>query len=597
MSRCAAPGTPGWLAQLKHHRQVAVTAKSLDSLRELGKTYGISLARSTTDLALWREAVTKKLDDMIVSEEQGRRARRGALQGSTRFSMSSIASMSSRRSSVSSAAPRLPARLAAAATAAAAAGSARLIATCEQPPCTPKALPPSPAEHIVVDCPAEITSPAAAPARLQAAAQVEAVSGAAAPQHASTDCALAQLQQQLTTEQQMRQQQQLQIETLQTELAAKSHEIQQLKQQLLATTGAGMRLAERVTVTELQVQELLAVRTQQAEARDSISKLHSQQEQLQQRQRLDECQLSVVFKDAKPLPAQGAASHLQQLLTKQLQLSITVQRVQPLGSNQHDRSSMRSRHAYKVTLGSGGERTAVLRAKARGLRGTTMSIDALLTPDQLASKHQLLPVARQAKAAGQAVRWRYGTLLIDGKQYTGPGSLPTPAEQHAAKAASTAAPTAEQEGGWQTVQHKKKQPAAPKQQQKGGGAAPKQQQKSGSAAQKQQQKGGSAAQKQQQKGSTAANSAATESGSQQPAGRAGGSPARVASQGLGKEGTCTSSAQPVAGHGVGPSNAESPPVAAAADGSSQQPAAGEVAAAAAGAGASSAPPSTSPARA
>ena len=79
-----------------------------------------------------------------------------------------------------------------------------------------------------------------------------------------------------------------------------------------------------------------------------------------------------------------------------------------------------------------------------------MTIDTLLTPQQLTAKQQLLPVARQAKAAGQTVHWRYDTLFVDGKQYTGPGSLPTPAEQQAAA-------IQQQQEGWQTVQHKKQQ--------------------------------------------------------------------------------------------------------------------------------------------
>ena len=65
----------------------------------------------------------------------------------------------------------------------------------------------------------------------------------------------------------------------------------------------------------------------------TISKLHSRQEQLQEQQQRGECQVSVVFKNTSPLPDQGTASHLQQLLRKQLGINITVQRVQPLGTS------------------------------------------------------------------------------------------------------------------------------------------------------------------------------------------------------------------------------------------------------------------------
>jgi hypothetical protein len=246
--------------------------------------------------------------------------------------------------------------------------------------------------------------------------------------------------------------QQKEIADQQQLIAAVQHANSQLRQQLKVTHATGLHHADQLLAQEQQIQELMAVRQQTAKTQDDISKLHSRQEQLQRQQQRGECQVSVVFKDTTPLPEQGTASHLQQLLRKKLGITITVQRVQQLGSKPRNSNAAATRrsHAYKVTLGSGGERTAVLRAKAQRLRGTSMTIDALLTPQQLAAKQQLLPVARQAKAAGQTVHWRYDTLFVDGKQYTGPGSLPTPAEQQAAAAQ-------QQQEGWQTVQHKKQQ--------------------------------------------------------------------------------------------------------------------------------------------
>ncbi len=62
-----------------------------------------------------------------------------------------------------------------------------------------------------------------------------------------------------------------------------------------------------------------------------------------------------------------------------------------------------------------------------------------LTPDQLANRQRLQPVTRQAATAGQRVRLRHGSLLINGKPYTGPGSLSTLAEQQRPpRAAATA---------------------------------------------------------------------------------------------------------------------------------------------------------------
>ncbi|KAI3423535.1 hypothetical protein D9Q98_010667 [Chlorella vulgaris] len=110
-------------------------------------------------------------------------------------------------------------------------------------------------------------------------------------------------------------------------------------------------------------------------------------------------------------------------------------------------------------FGSSGQRTEVLRIKAQALRGTPLSIDALLTPDQLASKQRLMPVARQAKSAGQSVRWRYGTLLINGKPYTGPGSLPTPAEQQQQQQQQQQQAPTNASDGYQTVQRRQRKHA------------------------------------------------------------------------------------------------------------------------------------------
>ena len=382
-------------------------------------------------------------------------------------------------------------------------------------------------------------------------------------------------------------------------LNASEHACRQLKQQTQVTHAASIRHGDQLAATEQQLQELLAAHLQQADTRDNVSLLASRQEQLQQRQKLDECQLCVVFKTTTPLPTQGPATHLQQLLSRQLQLSLTVQRVQPLGGKQHSGDSdagSQHRHAYKVTLGSGGERTAVLRAKAQHLRGTTMSIDALLTPEQLASRQRLMPVARQAKAAGQAVRWRYGELLIAGTPYTGPGSLPSPAQQHTAAASGSTRMTAAQSrssvdaDGFQQVQsrqHQRKGPTAPnpqpRQQQKGT-SAPKQQQKSSNAPKPKQK--ASAAPKQQQKGSTAPSK---QQHSSSPASAAKRVSEGKPPQANGKVGSPALQSKPVAtAHRRSPPKAKSPPMAVAGD-SQPAAAAGSTAAAISDAPASSPP--------
>ncbi len=361
---------------------------------------------------------------------------------------------------------------------------------------TPKALPATSATSSSVLCRAMTPSPAD-PSLPQDVGAAEGGSDAVVPQPASPSSMLQRQSAAPVLLQELMQR----VGRLEQELAAAKeglaaakeeltevkHANSQLQRQVSTTNAACIRLTDRVVAAEQQIAELMAASMQQAEDRDNISKLHSRQEQLLQQQQIGACQLSVVYKSATLLPTHGAADQLQQVLNKHLRLNITVQRVQPLGSQHNSNSNAQRRHAYKVTLGSPGERTAVLRAKAQGLRGSDMSIDALLTPEQLASRQRLQPVARQAKAAGQAVRWRYGTLFIDGQQYTGPGSLPTPAQQQAALGGSqlrtqAPSPPANEQAGWQMVQRKqpkpKEQPAAaatgskkgPKQQQIGGTA-------------------------------------------------------------------------------------------------------------------------------
>ncbi|KAL4854417.1 LINE-1 retrotransposable element ORF2 protein [Chlorella vulgaris] len=248
----------------------------------------------------------------------------------------------------------------------------------------------------------------------------------------------------------------MQIISLHNELTAVKHDNVKLRQQLHATNTAGMSNSDRICALEKQVQELLAASLQHSDMHDSISKLHSRQEELVQRQKVDECQHSLVLKTESALPAQGITAHVQDLLCQQLNIAVTVLKVQPLGNKQHSVSDSQNRkHAYKVGLGSSGQRTEVLRIKAQALRGTPLSIDALLTPDQLASKQRLMPVARQAKTAGQSVRWRYGTLLINGKPYTGPGSLPTPVEQQQQQQQQQQVPTNASDG-YQTVQRRQR---------------------------------------------------------------------------------------------------------------------------------------------
>ena len=444
-------GTPGWLATLQRQRQLVSTLKTIASVRKAAANYQLSLAHSTTDLDKAKQVLCKQLDELINTELE-KRPRRGLLKGSGLRRSSIATTTSSRRSSVSSAAPSLHASAAAASEGGACKGAVGGQGG-EELSATPKALPTSSTSYCDALVGALTPSPDAVPSP-QAATVTEMGGGAPAPQpdsSAGQELAAA-LQRNLLHE--------MQIISLHNELTAVKHENVKLRQQLHATNTAGMSNSDRICALEKQMQELLAASLQQSDMHDSISKLHSRQEELVQRQKVDECQHSLVLKTESALPAQGITAHVQDLLCQQLNIAVTVLKVQPLGNKQHsdsDSDSQNRKHAYKVGLGSSGQRTEVLRIKAQALRGTPLSIDALLTPDQLASKQRLMPVARQAKSAGQSVRWRYGTLLINGKPYTGPGSLPTPAEQQQQQQQQQAPTNASD--GYQTVQRRQRKHA------------------------------------------------------------------------------------------------------------------------------------------
>ncbi|KAL4857465.1 LINE-1 retrotransposable element ORF2 protein [Chlorella vulgaris] len=437
-------GTPGWLATLQRQRQLVSTLKTIASVRKAAANYQLSLAHSTTDLDKAKQVLCKQLDELINTELE-KRPRRGLLKGSGLRRSSIATTTSSRRSSVSSAAPSLHASAAAASEGGACKGAVGGQGG-EELSATPKALPTSSTSYCDALVGALTPTPDAVPSP-QAATVTEMGGEAPAPQpdsSAGQELAAA-LQRNLLHE--------MQIISLHNELTAVKHENVKLRQQLHATNTAGMSNSDRICALEKQVQELLAASLQHSDMHDSISKLHSRQEELVQRQKVDECQHSLVLKTESALPAQGITAHVQDLLCQQLNIAVTVLKVQPLGNKQHSDSDRQNRkHAYKVGLGSSGQRTEVLRIKAQALRGTPLSIDALLTPDQLASKQRLMPVARQAKTAGQSVRWRYGTLLINGKPYTGPGSLPTPAEQQQQQ---QQVPTNASDG-YQTVQRRQR---------------------------------------------------------------------------------------------------------------------------------------------
>lgn len=307
------------------------------------------------------------------------------------------------------------------------------------------------------DAPPPAVQPAARPAPPPRPASALQSTPADQQQMASMAKQLAEMQQQLgalSSQFAELQQEVRQLAESQLKHADVPRQLSQAQRQLTATHSAGMRNSSDITAVQQQLSEMQAAMLRFAATHDSVSLLQSKQQQLQQRMQQGECASSVVLKCPEALPTEDTAGHAQRLFQQQLQLQVTVLRVQPLRSSD---SGAQRRHCYRVDLGSRGERTKVLRVKAQRLRGTHFSIDALLTPEQRASKQQLQPVARQAKGAGRDVRWRYGQLIIDGKSYAGPGSIPAPSQSAAAPSTSHAAadaPTAPGDG-WQTVQRRK----------------------------------------------------------------------------------------------------------------------------------------------
>ena len=113
----------------------------------------------------------------------------------------------------------------------------------------------------------------------------------------------------------------MEVASLKEQLAAREHAESKLSRQVHSTHAALIQLQQQHKAAAEQIQELLAAKQQHAQTTDSISMLHSLQEQLQHQQQLQECQRSVVFKDSRPLPKEATATSLQNLLNKRLQLS------------------------------------------------------------------------------------------------------------------------------------------------------------------------------------------------------------------------------------------------------------------------------------
>lgn len=486
-------GERAWLSKLRAARREAEEAANMTGLRSVARRFTIDCRSKELDVA--RTPVLKRLDELIATQESML-----AKLVTPATSSLSQGSTASRRSSVSSAplaASALP--LAAAEQAAHPQGS----------PCTT----PTSSQPLLQ------SSGLTAPARFRPALLASAASPAAKAEEEEAAGHLTQLLlgSRVQVVEEENQALKVQVEGLQEALAQTKEQLAQAKdgnrkllEQARTTQAGQLRMESRLEALEQQMAELLAANSVHMRTRDTVSLLHSEQQHLQVQQQLGECKQCIVFKSSKPLPTEGTAAHLQGVLSKQLGVQVTVQSVKQLG-RQPDPSVEGPEQrppAYKVVLGSSGERTQVLRVKAKALKGKPMSIGPFLTPDQLALEKRLRPVARQAKAAGKHVRWQYGGLLIDGKPYTSVGSMPTPAKRgHGGQSAVSAAQAASKRALFSTVggsfapllqsgkaaaKPKGNGNTAAKQEAKGGGSATANR-GGGSAATKQKAQGGGAA--------------------------------------------------------------------------------------------------------
>lgn len=514
-------GERAWLSKLRAGRREAEEAANMTGLRSVARRFTIDCRSKELDVA--RAAVFKRLDELIATQE----AMLAKLATPATSSLSQ-GSTASRRSSVSSA-PR--------------AVSSQPFAAAEQAahpqgsPCTT----PTSSQPLLQ------SSGPTAPARFRPALPASAASPAAKAEEEEAAGPLTQLLlgSRVQVVEEENQTLKLKVESLEEALAHTKEQLAQAKdgnrkllEQARTTQAGQLRMESRMEAMELQMTELMAANAVHMQTRDSVSLLHSEQQHLQVQQQLGECKQCIVFKGNDPLPTEGTAAHLQGVLSEQLGVQVTVQSVKQLGRQPapSEEGPEQRPTAYKVVLGSSGERIEVLRVKAKALKGKPMSIGPFLTPDQLALEKRLRPVARQAKAAGKHVRWQYGGLLIDGKPYTGVGSLPTPAKRgHGGLSAASAAQAASKRALFSTVggsfapllqssknaaKPKGNSNTAAKQEAKGGGSATANR-GSGSAATKQKAKGGGAAAANQGSSSTAAKQ------------KAKGSDAAAANQGSG----------------------------------------------------------------
>lgn len=274
-------------------------------------------------------------------------------------------------------------------------------------------------------------------------------------QHAASSA----LEQQLLSLQQL-------VREQNTELAGLRARVSMLESQQRGCHSTALSAVQTTEVLRGDVARLQDQSAHSHKLQEELGFLRSKQEQMAEQQEREECQRAVVLRTPKPLAASDAAA-VEGWFSTHVHQPVTVLRVREMGrrtGSTESGSSSGVRDApttYKVVLGNSAQRDAVLRAKAKALRGTAYTVDVLLTRQQQANKLGLMPTAKRAAAAGQRVQWRYDRLYIDGKEHRGAGNLPAPRQQKTAvgakqgEAASAARAILQKGDGWQTVPARK----------------------------------------------------------------------------------------------------------------------------------------------
>lgn len=428
--------TTGYVAMLEADLQLALAAQDLQTLKAISARRNIIIGMSTK-LENARTRIVKQLKELIECESKPRRRpsiQQGSLGGAPSRSAGSSSESSYKLGS------RVPAAVTTtpASTASAAAGGS-LIAN---------ALPGADETPSRRDSHSSASYPPHDVAVTHSPAAQECAAGTASGEEGDLEGVACHTPSCCTANRALLQQledQQREIEALRSEVQELRHASERGNQQAAATQRTCLSMQQQITALQEHKKQQEVEAHKQAALSDQVSRLSAKQEQQGRQRQLEECQRGVVMKDTQPLPKGPAVLIVQQMLRSRVGVHVTVHAVSPLGGERTD--SARRTYAYKVVLGSSSERLAVLQAKAAALKGTSMSIDVLLTAEQARRKQTLLPVARQAKSDGRRVQWRFDTLLVDGKPYTGTGSLPLPSQQSSKQTAAAAAQAAQQQRG------------------------------------------------------------------------------------------------------------------------------------------------------